>query len=222
MASAGLLLSRQGTMRATGGLRRQVPGRRSRPPLYGRLITTRECKNAKAVLFVIFVGGKPHHRPSVIAAIGQQLAAAHDEAHLLLSTPSGRVDIGLMVYNMLRALPIKVITYNVGTVNSIGNLVFLAGAERYAAPTSSLEDAAPALRADRRLDNLTSRGNGRIGRKIADRWDSRDSRPLISKRWGRPIRHTGRALHLTLSWRTTPRRQQPRRRAQLAERKLAT
>lgn len=75
--------------------------------------------------------------PALVATIGQQIAAGHDEAHLLLSTPGGRVDTGLMVYNVLRALPIKVVTYNVGTVNSIGNVIFLAGAGRFASPTSS-------------------------------------------------------------------------------------
>lgn len=61
----------------------------------------------------------------------------HDELHLLLSTPGGQVREGLAIYNLLRSLPIKVITYNVGSVNSIGNVIFLAGEERYAAPTSS-------------------------------------------------------------------------------------
>jgi ATP-dependent Clp protease protease subunit len=37
----------------------------------------------------------------------------------------------------MRALPFKLITYNVGNVNSIGNVVFLAGEERYAVETSS-------------------------------------------------------------------------------------
>ncbi len=44
---------------------------------------------------------------------------------------------GLTVYNVLRSLPINVTTYNVGSVNSIGNVVFLAGDKRYAAKSSS-------------------------------------------------------------------------------------
>lgn len=39
---------------------------------------------------------------------------------------------GLNLYNILRALPIKLITHNVGNVDSIGNAIFLAGEERYA------------------------------------------------------------------------------------------
>jgi ATP-dependent Clp protease protease subunit len=52
--------------------------------------------------------------------------------YLMLSTPGGVVMSGLNLYNMLRAMPFKIITHNVGSVNSIGNVIFLAGDERYA------------------------------------------------------------------------------------------
>jgi ATP-dependent protease ClpP protease subunit len=57
--------------------------------------------------------------------------------HLLLSTPGGAVMNGINLYNVLRALPFKLITHNVGNVDSIGNAVFLAGEERYACPHST-------------------------------------------------------------------------------------
>jgi alpha/beta hydrolase fold/Clp protease len=41
----------------------------------------------------------------------------------LLSTLGGQVAQGIAVYNVLRALPISVTTYNVGSVNSIGNVI---------------------------------------------------------------------------------------------------
>lgn len=75
--------------------------------------------------------------PALIAAIGQQLAKGFDELHLLLSTPGGQVAAGLAIYNLLCALPVAVYTYNVGSVNSIGNVIFLAGSKRIAARTSS-------------------------------------------------------------------------------------
>lgn len=59
------------------------------------------------------------------------------EVHLLLSTPGGGVAQGITLYNMLRGFPFKLITHNVGAVNSIGNVVFLAGEERYACPNST-------------------------------------------------------------------------------------
>lgn len=60
-----------------------------------------------------------------------------DTVHLLLSTPGGNVLNGITVYNVLREMPFKLITHNVGGVNSIGNVVFLAGEERYAVPDST-------------------------------------------------------------------------------------
>jgi ATP-dependent protease ClpP protease subunit len=55
----------------------------------------------------------------------------------LLSTPGGLVASGLGIFNTLRALPIRLTTYNVGSVNSIGNIIFLAGEHRIAARSSS-------------------------------------------------------------------------------------
>ncbi len=43
----------------------------------------------------------------------------------------------LTIYNTLIALPIHLTVYNVGSVNSIGNVVFLAGRKRYACPGST-------------------------------------------------------------------------------------
>lgn len=59
------------------------------------------------------------------------------EVHLLLSSRGGSVIHGIHAYNMLRAMPFKLVTHNVGRVNSIGNVVFLAGEERYAVPHSA-------------------------------------------------------------------------------------
>jgi ATP-dependent protease ClpP protease subunit len=48
----------------------------------------------------------------------------------MLSSPGGHVMLGMNLYNVLRALPIKLTTHNVGNVDSIGNAVFLAGNPR--------------------------------------------------------------------------------------------
>ncbi len=77
---------------------------------------------------------------ALIGTIGQHMQknpGTFEELHLLLSTSGGQVPSGISLYNMLMSLPVKVITYNTGQVNSIGNVVFLAGAERYASKISS-------------------------------------------------------------------------------------
>ena len=55
-----------------------------------------------------------------------------DEIHIGLSTPGGSVRDGVNAFHVLRALPIKIVMYNTGGVDSIGNAIFLAGDERYA------------------------------------------------------------------------------------------
>lgn len=54
--------------------------------------------------------------------------------YLLISTPGGNVINGINLYNLLRALPCKIVTHNVASINSIGNVLFLAGDDRYANP----------------------------------------------------------------------------------------
>jgi len=73
---------------------------------------------------------------ALIGSIGGQLQNGFDELHLFLSTPGGNVREGIAVYNMLTALPLKVFTYNISMVDSIGNVIFLAGTKRYANRTS--------------------------------------------------------------------------------------
>ena len=70
----------------------------------------------------------------LLATCANLVAQKVPTVHLLLSTPGGMVMNGLNLYNILRAMPFKLITHNVGSVNSIGNVVFLAGEERYANP----------------------------------------------------------------------------------------
>ena len=55
-----------------------------------------------------------------------------EKVHLALSTLGGEVAAGFNLYEMLRAMPYELLTYNMGSVNSIGNVVFLAGERRYA------------------------------------------------------------------------------------------
>lgn len=60
-----------------------------------------------------------------------------EEIYILMSTPGGNVNAGIVLYNFLRSLPVKIITHNMGQVDSIGNVIFLAGDERYMAPATS-------------------------------------------------------------------------------------
>ena len=79
----------------------------------------------------------PQSTEALIAVLAEQANRKVDEVYLMLSTPGGSVMHGLNLYNVLRGFPFKLITHNVGNVDSIGNAIFLAGVERYACPQST-------------------------------------------------------------------------------------
>lgn len=56
--------------------------------------------------------------------------------HLLLSTPGGSVFHGLSIHNYLRGIPVEVYTYNFGSVDSIGVVIYCAGDKRFTVPHS--------------------------------------------------------------------------------------
>lgn len=79
----------------------------------------------------------PQTTEGLISAFGALTNQGATEVNLLLSTPGGSVMHGMTIYNTARALPFKLVTWNMGNVDSIGNVIFLAGEERYACPLST-------------------------------------------------------------------------------------
>mgnify|MGYP001562549329 CR=1 FL=1 len=61
------------------------------------------------------------------------------ELYYFISSPGGDVDSGFTLYNFLISLQSKItITmHNIGQIDSIANVIFIAGQKRYAAPNSS-------------------------------------------------------------------------------------
>src|SRR5712691_3344892 len=59
------------------------------------------------------------------------------EIYLLFASFGGNIAAGIVAYNTLRSLPVKLITHNIGNVDSIANIIFLAGQERLAVPHST-------------------------------------------------------------------------------------
>jgi ATP-dependent Clp protease protease subunit len=79
----------------------------------------------------------PQTSEALIGAVSNFVAQGFKEIHLLLSTPGGSVMHGITIYNVLRGLPVNLITHNVGNVDSIGTVIFLAGATRYTCPQAT-------------------------------------------------------------------------------------
>jgi len=60
-----------------------------------------------------------------------------DVLYFLFASNGGNVDSGIVLYNFLKSLPVKVVMHNTGVIDSIANVIFMAGSERYAAKHSS-------------------------------------------------------------------------------------
>lgn len=56
---------------------------------------------------------------------------------ILMSSPGGSVMEGFALYNLIRAMPYTCNTHNIGSIQSIANIVFLAGERRTTAKYSS-------------------------------------------------------------------------------------
>lgn len=121
----------------------------------------------------------PATSESLLATCANLANAKVKNVHLLLSTPGGHVMNGLTIHNVLRGMPFNLITHNTGAVNSIGNVIFLAGAERYACPNATFMfhgvgfDVTQAMRFEEknlkeRLDGLQA-DQRKIGAVIAGR-----------------------------------------------------
>ena len=74
---------------------------------------------------------------NLMGIFAQRLNQGTKDFYLLLSSPGGNVMNGITIYNFLKSLPINLTTHNIGIVDSIANVIFLAGKTRYAVKNSS-------------------------------------------------------------------------------------
>jgi ATP-dependent protease ClpP protease subunit len=51
---------------------------------------------------------------------------------LLISSPGGSTVEGFALYHFLRSLPVELTTHNIGSIESIANIVFISGVKRFA------------------------------------------------------------------------------------------
>jgi len=69
---------------------------------------------------------------TLIATMANCANAQVKKVYLILSTPGGNVMNGMNLYHVLKGMPFDLVIHNAGNVDSIGNVIFLAGKERYA------------------------------------------------------------------------------------------
>jgi len=76
----------------------------------------------------------PQSTDALFKAIDSFYSKNCERLHLLISSPGGSVFHGLSVYNFIKGAPYEVCTYNFGSVDSIGVVIFCAGSKRYCVP----------------------------------------------------------------------------------------
>jgi ATP-dependent protease ClpP protease subunit len=64
----------------------------------------------------------------------QAVQAGASEIELHMSTEGGNMTAGFALYFFLKSLPVPLTTHNIGSVESVGVVIFLAGQKRYACP----------------------------------------------------------------------------------------
>jgi ATP-dependent protease ClpP protease subunit len=66
----------------------------------------------------------------------QAVSTGAKKLTLLISSSGGTTIEGFAMYHFLRALPIELEMHNIGSIESIANVVFLAGSKRLACPNT--------------------------------------------------------------------------------------
>jgi ATP-dependent protease ClpP protease subunit len=92
---------------------------------------------AKAAYVLFTAEINPTTSESLLAVAANYVGQKIEEVHLLFATSGGDVAQGMALYHTLRGMPFKLITHNIGNVDSIGNVIFLAGRTRYACAHST-------------------------------------------------------------------------------------
>lgn len=74
---------------------------------------------------------------NLINTCSKALQQGADILQLNIATMGGECSYGFTLYNYLRGLPVPLHTHNLGTVESMGNILFLAGEHRTACAAAS-------------------------------------------------------------------------------------
>ena len=87
--------------------------------------------------YVMFDGGiEAVPVKSLMAEVGGLVAKGADRVHLVVTSGGGSTRLALEAYAFLRALPVRVVTWNIADVQSAATVLFLAGEERIAGPAA--------------------------------------------------------------------------------------
>ena len=99
---------------------------------------TSNSPNTGRTIYIIFTAEiTPFTIEKLTAVMAQAAKEEVGEVYLAMSTAGGQVQAGIALYNTLLAMPFPITVHNISSVNSIGNVIFLAGEKRYATANST-------------------------------------------------------------------------------------
>lgn len=88
-----------------------------------------------ALHIVHFIGPISHASVCTVRNLClQALQSGASEIELHMSTEGGNMTAGFALYFFLKSLPLPLTTHNIGSIESVGVVIFLAGQKRYACP----------------------------------------------------------------------------------------
>lgn len=76
----------------------------------------------------------PQTTAQLFQIVDRAIQAKVERLHFMISSPGGSVFHGLSIYNFLKGVPFETYTYNFGSVDSIGVVIFCSGARRFSVP----------------------------------------------------------------------------------------
>ena len=76
----------------------------------------------------------PQTTHELLQIVDRKIKEQCKRIHIMISSPGGSVFHGLSLYNFMKGAPVEVYTYNFGSVDSIGLVLFCAGDKRFSVP----------------------------------------------------------------------------------------
>jgi ATP-dependent Clp protease protease subunit len=91
------------------------------------------------VVYINFFDGINEAKVKVLMAVCAEVVSKQNpkQLYFLISSNGGSVNAGITLYNFLRALPVEIVMHNIGSIDSIATVIFLAGEKRFAAAHST-------------------------------------------------------------------------------------
>jgi len=90
--------------------------------------------STKSLVVRFFAGVDGASINALLGVVDQKLKVGVNTFTVLISSPGGTVFHGLSAYNFLKGIPAEVVTVNFGSVDSIGVVLYCAGAQRLSVP----------------------------------------------------------------------------------------